>query len=150
MKLINIQAIPSQSFSINIAGYLWDFRIKETNGVMCVDLKQDDEQILLGQKLVSSQPVSPYGYINNGGSFFLLTLDQDLPHYTKFGVSQFLYFLSSDEMDIINEDPPLFNGLAKKPLRYDVSKTQYNYVYLATEDGDILATEDGDLFVLGG
>jgi len=97
MKTIGISQIPNQSLSVQIDSLRYDIRLKETNGVMSIDLARDNINIVIGARLVAGQPIIPYRY-KEDGNFFLSTLGDDLPDYTKFGVSQFLYYFTATEL----------------------------------------------------
>ena len=97
MKTINITATPNQSLSVQIDSLRYDIRLKETNGIMSIDLARDNIDIVIGSRLVAGQPVISYLY-QEDGNFFLSTMNDDLPDYTKFGVSQFLYYFTATEL----------------------------------------------------
>lgn len=97
MKQVNIQALPNQAFSIRLEDSRYDFVIKETNGVMSMDLARNNVQILSGHRMLSGTPLIPYKY-QEEGNFVLPTLDDDLPFYTSFGITQFLFYLTAAEV----------------------------------------------------
>jgi hypothetical protein len=97
MQQIDIANIPNQSFSASLDGNTFDFTIKETNGVMAMDLIINNITVLLGARLVSGAWIIPYAYLENG-NFLISTLNDDYPYYTEFGISQFLLYASPTEL----------------------------------------------------
>lgn len=147
MKQLQIKAIPNQSLSVSLDGSLYAITIKETNGVMAVTIVRDGVTLIQNHRAVSGGFLIPYKYLENG-NFVFITQNYEYPYYDGFGVSQYLFYVSQSELETIRLNRPRFNPIAKEPLRY--RPEGYDYVYLATEDGDVLATEQGDSFILGG
>lgn len=97
MRQISLAAIPNQSFSVTLDGRRYDLAFKDADGVMVANVARDDVVIATGQRLVAGQPVLPYRW-QESGNFVLLTEGDELPDWTLFGSTQFLYFLSADEL----------------------------------------------------
>lgn len=94
---VAIQALPNQSLSIQLDGMRYDILIKEANGCMVASVIRDGVTLVDGVRLVAGAPVLPYRY-QESGNFALTTTDEELPYYTMFGVTQFLVYLSADEL----------------------------------------------------
>lgn len=76
---------------------------KEANGIMCFDLRINNVPFFSGQRVVSGTYLIPYGYKAANGNFLILTNNQEYPSYLRFGVDQFLYYLTPEEIEnIIN------------------------------------------------
>lgn len=97
MRKIDIATLPNQSFSVQLGTARYDLTIKETRGVMSIDLSRDNVSILSGHRLAAGQPVIPYRY-QEDGNFALITESDDLPDFNKFGISQNLYYFSVAEL----------------------------------------------------
>lgn len=97
---INIDPVPNQSFNVRVDDALYSIRLVSTNGVMSCDVSRDDVALLTGARIVAGTAILPYKY-QEQGNFIITTLDGELPDYTKFGVSQFLLYLSIEEMEAI-------------------------------------------------
>lgn len=97
MKQINLSILPNQSFSVQLDEIRYDFTIKSTAGIMMYDMKRDNEYVLRGQRIVAGAALIPYRY-KEKGNFVILVENDDLPDYTKFGISQKLYYLSEIEL----------------------------------------------------
>lgn len=100
MRTINLIAIPNQSLSVRLDDVRYEFRFKETNGIMMVDITRNDVVILSGQRIVAGTPLIPYTYLEHG-NFFILTEDEDLPYYTQFGITQSFVYLTVAEIEAI-------------------------------------------------
>lgn len=98
MQLIPLQALPNQSFSVLLDNINYDIRIMLTNGVMSFDITQDNVVIVTGQRAVAGYPIIPYRYLTSG-NFVVTTMNDELPDYTQFGITQFLIYASADELE---------------------------------------------------
>lgn len=94
---IILQALPNQSFSIQLEESRYDITIKEANGAMSLSMVRDGTTVVENIRLVAGSPVLPYSYLEQG-NFVLSTQDDDLPYYSAFGVTQFLTYLTADEV----------------------------------------------------
>ncbi len=97
MIQIALEAIPNQSFSLSAGGFRHSITVKEANGMMAITIETDDQSIIQGQKITASSEIIPYRYLERG-NFTMLTLNDEIPYYDKFGVSQFLYYLTPEEL----------------------------------------------------
>jgi len=99
MQLLNIDIIPNQKFSCTLDGNFYDIAIKETNNCMSCDVSRNNEIIISGSRITANEFLLPYEYLENEmGNFFMLCQNNDIPYFDMFGRSQFLYFLSNDEV----------------------------------------------------
>ena len=97
-SIVTIQAIPNQSFTVYLDGNNWNFTIQATNGVMSVTVLLNNTLIISGARVVAGTPILPYLYLENG-NFIFLTQNGDLPDYTQFNITQFLYYYSIAELE---------------------------------------------------
>lgn len=97
MRQITLAAIPNQSFSVTLDGRRYELALKDADGVMVANLSRDDVVIVSGQRLVAGEPVLPYRW-QESGNFVLLTENDELPDWTVFQSTQFLYWLTADEL----------------------------------------------------
>ncbi len=102
-SIVPLQAIPNQTVSITLGDSSYAVSLRETNGVMSVDLARDNVVLLRGIRAVYGSPLIPYKYLE-AGNFIFLTLDGNLPDYTLFGTTQFLLFYSASELGAIRGD----------------------------------------------
>lgn len=101
MRVIPLSSVPNQSFSVQLDGNRWDFVIKQANASMVVNLTLNDEIILMGSRVVSGTPLIPYQFLQGSGNFILLTEDEELPEWSRFGIDQQLIYGSFDELSAI-------------------------------------------------
>lgn len=100
MQILNLDPIPNQSLSARLDNQRYDIVLKETRGVMSVDIARDDAQLVSGCRIVAGTPLLPYLY-QEEGNFMLLTENGDLPDWTQFGSTQTLVYLSIAEIEAV-------------------------------------------------
>lgn len=100
MIKIPLSSTPNQSFSARLDNSLYDFTIRTVNDTACIDVLRDNEPIITAMRLTPGTPVLPYKY-QQTGNFMFTTLNDELPDYTKFGVSQNLFYLTIAELEAL-------------------------------------------------
>lgn len=93
-----LQPVANQSFTAQLDGARYAFTFKEANGTMCADVSRDGDVLVTGLRVVANVPLLPYPYMQDGGNFILYADNDELTYYTGFGVTQFLYYVSADEI----------------------------------------------------
>lgn len=102
MLIVPLQAIPSQSFSIQLDNSIYNITLRFVVNFMAIDLMRDNVQILSGIRVVPGYPIIPFQYIENGnGNFALITFNNDYPIYTAFNITQFLIYANPQELEVI-------------------------------------------------
>ena len=97
---IAIAAIANQTLSIQLEERFYEIDLREANGVMSASVKRDDVQIISNVRITAGTPLLPYRYQETGN--FIVTTDNDaIPYWDQFGVTQFLTYLSQDEVDAL-------------------------------------------------
>lgn len=99
MQVISIEQVPNQSFSVTIDGNRWGFVIKQGVSSMFADISLNDIKILDSQRLVAGTPIIPYEFLQGSGNFVLLTSDDEMPNWERFGVDQTLVYASVAEIE---------------------------------------------------
>ncbi len=102
MRIINIDPVPNESFSVTINGDRWDFILKQATNSMTCTLSLNNEEILSGQRIVAGTPIIPYAYLSGRGNFVILTENDQLPEWEEFGNSQLLIYASPSEIDSVD------------------------------------------------
>ena len=97
MDLITIDAIPSQSFTVTLGGNNYEIKIYSIDGHMSYDLSINSVQIISGFKMVNDVPLLVYVHQEVSGNLLLQIAEDEIPDYKKFGLSQFLYYLTEAE-----------------------------------------------------
>lgn len=100
MLEIDLVAIPNQSLSVRLENNQYNISIIETRGCMSITIIKNNEMVIQNVRAVGGVLLIPYRYLETG-NFFIDTLDNDLPDYTKFGISQSLVYISQAELGAI-------------------------------------------------
>lgn len=98
MRIIDLDAVPNQSFSVTLNGDRWDFVIKQAKECMFADVTLNDTVILSGQRLVAGTPVIPYEHLQGRGNFIILTENDELPDWQRFGMDQIMVYATAEEI----------------------------------------------------
>jgi spore germination protein YaaH len=97
MVEIDLAAVPNQTFSITLDGHFYNIAIRDTNLCMAASVTMDNVQLISNSRLVAKYPMIPYHYLTSG-NFVIVTLTDDLPDWTQFGITQYLIYASADEI----------------------------------------------------
>lgn len=97
MRIIPLSAIPNQEFSVRLDDTRLVLRIKEARGVMVADVQRDDLVLVSATRVLAGELIIPYTYLQQG-NFLILTVDDELPDWRQFGVTQTLVYLTEEEM----------------------------------------------------
>jgi hypothetical protein len=97
MQLINIDALSSQGFTITLGGNNYRVKIYSIDGHMSYDLFINSVEIIAGFKMVNDIPLLAYTHQEVNGNILLQIPEDEIPDYTRFGLSQFLYYLTEEE-----------------------------------------------------
>ena len=97
MKIIELQTIANQEFSVLLDDDRYQIAIKETNGCMAVDISRNNTRIISGLRVVAGTPLLPYQY-QTTGNFLFLTENDELPFWDKFQTTQSLIYISPTEL----------------------------------------------------
>ena len=91
MQIVQISAIPSQQFSIQLGGNNYDIKIYSIDGAMAYDLDINAVNIISGFKMLNDVPLLVYTHQEVNGNLLLSLPESETSDYNKFGLSQFLY-----------------------------------------------------------
>lgn len=104
MELITLDPVPSQRFNIPLGGNNYDIKIYSIDGHMSYDLDINSQRVsnngvwlVSGFKMVNDIPLLVYRSQEVSGNLLLTLPIEEIPDYTRFGISQFLHFLTEDE-----------------------------------------------------
>lgn len=120
---VQIESVPNQNFSFAQSGYQWLVTLQTTAGVTAVTIQRDAEVIIGGVRAVANQMIIP-SYYQEAGNFAFLTLNDELPYYDKFNVSQSLVYFTPSELEValVTQGYPVlasyFNSDGALPLRF--------------------------------
>jgi hypothetical protein len=117
MILLELAAVPNQTFSVTINDNVWDVSIQQAQGtniirnqvvqetfdvLMSSTISLNNEVLQQGMRILPGQFLLPFRYEENG-NFILLTADDKYPDYRDFGITQFLYYASAIELIAIRQ-----------------------------------------------
>ena len=97
MMEIALAAVPNQSFTVQILEKAYDIALREANGVMSASLARDGVALVTNMRATAGTPLLPYRY-EEAGNFIITTEGEALPYYDQFGVTQFLIYLTAEEL----------------------------------------------------
>lgn len=128
---IPIQAVPSQTLTVNLNGSQYIIGIRYTNGCMSLSVSKDGTQLIQNMRAVPATPVLPAKYLEDGnGNFMFLTANNLLPLYTQFNLTQSLLYFTPEELAAFRQPPVaaspqvptvtanFFNPVGGLPLRF--------------------------------
>lgn len=98
---LNLQATANQQFTVELNGKRVDLTFKTATNIMIVDIAVDEVVILRGHRLVAGEPMIPYIYLSEWGNLAIFTENDQLPWWESFGITQFLVFLTPDEISAL-------------------------------------------------
>lgn len=102
-QLIQIEAIPNQSFDVTLEGQRYTIRLTTCYDFMAVDIYRNGLPVVIGSRVVNGGLMIPAKYqFFMAGNFAIISNDYEIPMYQRFGVSQFLMYFTALEMDQIN------------------------------------------------
>lgn len=123
MQSVPIQAIANQQFSVQLSGNVFDFTIRQSNGVMVVSISINNVPVISNYRAAAGMRIIPAQY-EEQGNFMFITANYELPDYTKFNMTQILIYLTADELAALRVKPlaritdSFFNPIVGLPLRY--------------------------------
>lgn len=100
MLTIPLQAVPNQSFSLQINNNNYDLVVRDCGNVMAVDVAINNVVIVIGVRAVPRNFILPYRYLENG-NFLITSMDDEYPDWRKFGLEQFMIFASQAELNAL-------------------------------------------------
>lgn len=98
MKEIPLQALPAQTFSVPLDNNVWDISIKLTAGAISCSFILNGTKVIDNIRAVAGYRLIPYDYLQDG-NFAFITMNFEVPDYTKFGTTQKLVYISQAELD---------------------------------------------------
>lgn len=99
MTQIDIKAVPNQNLSyLDANNNLWNLTLRQSINSMIIDISLNNNAIIYGQRIIPNKLIIPYKYLATNGNFMLTTMDDALPDYTMFNISQILFYLAPSDL----------------------------------------------------
>lgn len=123
MQVLPLQALPNQSFSVLLDNNQWDIEIRDTNGTTSITLTKNGVIVVENARAVAGVRIIPCEY-QEDGNFAIISVDQSVPNYAQFGVTQSLIYISEAELNSVRTGFPtiitaaFFDPLGGLPLRF--------------------------------
>lgn len=92
MIKIELKKLANQSLVYEGSEARFEIKLNCVGSAMCASIKKNDIQILDGVLVAADVPLIPYPYLANEGNFVILTDGEEVPHWSKFGDTQELYY----------------------------------------------------------
>lgn len=99
MIQIPISNIPNQEFSMTLAGNEFFIQLRTIQDLTYMSCSINGEPTFYSQICTPNNWVNQYKYISAGGKFAFRCIDDEYPNYKKFNSTQFLYFITQEEID---------------------------------------------------
>lgn len=97
---VPLAAVPNQQLTIQLVDSIYLIGVCATNGVMSISITRDGTSLISNQRITPGTPVLPYRYQESGN--FVFAVEQEaLPDYAQFGVTQFLMYLTAQEVEAL-------------------------------------------------
>lgn len=98
MNDVTLAALPNQELFIQLDERAYQLTLhaagSDTVGITIV---RDGETLISGERIVANTPLLPYRY-QESGNFVFSTDGEALPDWQQFGITQFLTYVSADEL----------------------------------------------------
>lgn len=94
---VGIAALANQALSIQLDERFYEIELREANGVMAATITRDGVTIVSNVRVTAGTPLLPYRY-QESGNFIMTTDGEAIPYWDQFGITQFLVYLSADEL----------------------------------------------------
>lgn len=103
MQEIPLEKQPNQEFTItlNATPYVIKLRTLAT-GATTADIQANNEPLISGLLCRANELLIPYPYKARNGNFVFTDAGEEYPHYTRFGDTCKLYFLTPQELNNAN------------------------------------------------
>lgn len=102
MRIVPLQTLPNQEFSLQIDDNNYDLRIHDCGDIIAVSMIVNNIIILSGQRAVNGFPIIPYNYleINIGNFIFVSANDsQDqYPDWRRFNMDLIFLYVTPQEL----------------------------------------------------
>lgn len=101
MREIPLVATANQELVVTLDDVRYVLRLTALSGVAGVSITANGAAVVTNSQVLAGEMLIPYEYREPGGNFVLQTLNDELPDWPQFGVTQRLFYLSASELGAI-------------------------------------------------
>ncbi len=94
---LGLAAVANQSFSVQLAERFYDISLRTGNGGALASITRDGVALVTNTRITAGTPLLPYLY-QEDGNFLMTTMNEEIPTFESFGVTQFLVYLTAAEL----------------------------------------------------
>lgn len=99
---VNLQQLANQELTITLENARYVLRVVETNSSMALTIIKDDVTFIQNALLMANDFQLRTNLVDpDSGNFFFDVQNESLPDWRQFGVTQFLRYLTSDELEAL-------------------------------------------------
>lgn len=96
---INLKQIANQELTIALEDSRYEIAVIETNVSMAITITKDSVVLVQNARLIADAfLLRDYLVDADSGNFMLTSQDESLPAWQNFGITQFLVYITSDEL----------------------------------------------------
>lgn len=96
---INLKQIANQELTIALEDSRYEIAVIETNVSMAITITKDGVVLVQNARLIADAfLLRDYLVDADSGNFMLTSQDESLPTWQNFGITQFLVYITSDEL----------------------------------------------------
>ena len=107
MRELTVEPITNQSFSAVLDGNLFTFRLCNRGGTVLMDITKNNVVVVAGARVVAGAPiVQPFSLLPSE-NFVITTQAGALVDYHQFGITQFLFYVRSDDVTLAERRIPV-------------------------------------------
>ena len=98
-NLIRLEVVPNQVLSLTADGDRYDLTLRAYRDRMFMSLSRNQVVIMDNMRCMAGVPLLPYLHLfPESGNFIFLTQNNNIPFYTRFGDTDFLYYITREEV----------------------------------------------------
>jgi len=95
---IPISSLPNQELSFTLDDASWVVVLKSTKTSLLATIIKEGKTLVENARAVAGEFIIQYPYLGAGSNFFIQTSNGEIPYYTEFNNTQFLIFMTADEV----------------------------------------------------
>ena len=98
MIQISIEQVANQSVKFQVGQELYEVTIRTTSKATFFSLKRNNVEFISNEILITNSLLIQSRYQVTNGNFIFYSLSDILPSYKNFGVTQFFYYATLEEL----------------------------------------------------